>query len=135
MDTAIEASFTPEVSTYNIVSGLMSNDCKPFRIAQGTMLWLHEDGFLGELECIFPQIVDKPLCSYATGISQREGFPQFEVRSLDNEDCIQNCEDGFIAWLVRDTTVDLQVCFKNVHFFFSIDELVAIEAHQVLLVE
>ena len=134
-NTDIEVSITPEVQTYNIVSGLMSDDCKPYQVAEDVMIWFSPTGFLGELEAIYPFTVDNFPCQYVKELHIQDGFPRFEVITCDNEGVIQPIDDGFIVWLKKEKMVNLQVEFKNVQFLFDQDELVAIVAHQTSIVE
>lgn len=48
-DTNIQITYTPDVRTYNVVSGLMNDECKPFKIAQSAMMWVNDKGYLGEI--------------------------------------------------------------------------------------
>lgn len=135
VETDIVASFTPEVNAYNIVSGFMSDECKPYRVAQKVMIWLHDEGFVGELEAISPWVIDTSPCNFSEKASQREGFPQFIVPSRDNEGLIQHIEDGYVVWLAKGKTIDEQITYKQVQFFLSEEELVAIAARHVSIVE
>ncbi len=135
VDTDIVASFTPEVNAYNIISGFMSDDCKPYRVALKVIIWFHDDGFVGELEAISPWVIDKSPCNYAEKISQMEGFPQFAIPSCDNEGAIQHLEDGYIVWLAKGKTIDEQINYKQVQFLLSGEELIAIAARHVSVVE
>lgn len=73
-ETDIETSNIPEVRTYNIISGMMSDDCKPFRIAQSAMIWMTEDGYIGEIECIYPIEVDANMCLFKETINRCDGI-------------------------------------------------------------
>lgn len=44
--TEIEISYTPEVKTYDISTTLMTDECKPYRVAESAMIWINEVGFL-----------------------------------------------------------------------------------------
>lgn len=133
--TDIEVSMTPEIRTYNIVSGLMSDNCQPYRVAERIMIWLTPTGLLGELEAIYPPTVNKFPCQYEKELRKQDGFPRFEVITCNGEGIIQPLDDGFIVWLRKERTVDLLIEFKQVQFLFEQDELVAIVTHRVSIVE
>jgi hypothetical protein len=135
VDTTVTSTFTPEVRTYNIVSGRMSDECKPYRVAQHAMLWLDDEGFLGELECIYPQVVEQACCHHPGNLAPRSGFPQFEILSTDNICAVQHQGNSFTVWFSRDKTIDDEIMFENVHFLFAGNELVGIKADQVSIIE
>jgi hypothetical protein len=134
-DTDIEVSVEIADRAYNIVSGLMSDDGRPYRIAEHVMIWLDPVGFLGEVEAIYPPIVTISPCQYGEKLQKQAGFPQFEVTACDNEGAIQPLDDGFIVWLAKEQTIDSQIEFKNVQFLLTQDELIAIVAHQATIIE
>lgn len=127
-DVDIDVSITPEVRTYNIVSGFMSDDARPYRVAQHVMIWLDPTGFLGELEAIYPLIVHNSPCQYGKELSRKAGFPRFEIPACDNEGMIQLLDDGFVVWLAKEKTIDGQIDFNNVQFLLAQGEMVAIGA-------
>ena len=124
--TAVTSTITPEVRTYDIVSEMMSDECKPYRVAEHAMLWLDNQGFLGELECIYPQVVEQPLCNYLDEVIPQNGYPQLIVSSCDNVSYIQHQGDNFSIWLAKDKTIDNEVLSGNVHFLFADNELVGL---------
>ncbi len=131
--TEIEISFTPQVKTYNISTALMSDECKPYRVAQSAMLWINHEGYLGEIECIYTEKVDKPQCKYSKVINQVNGFPQFEINTCDNEAYIQDFEDGFIIWLSKNKLINTKVSYGDLIFLLSEKELVAIVAMHIMI--
>jgi hypothetical protein len=135
VDTTVKSTFTPEVRTYNIVSGRMSDECKPYRVAQHAMFWLDDEGFLGELECIYPKVVEQAYCHYSDTLVPRNGFPQFEVLSTDSICAVQHQGNSFTVWFSKDKTIDDEIVSENVHFLFAGDELVGIKADQISIIE
>lgn len=131
--TEIEISFTPQVKTYNISTALMSDECKPYRIAQSTMIWITQDGYLGEIECIYTEKINKTQCKYSQVINQVNGFPQLEINTCDNEVLIQDFEGGFIIWLSRDKLINTKVSYGDLIFLLSEKELVAIVARHIMI--
>jgi hypothetical protein len=131
----IEVSITPEVHTYNIVSGYMSDNTRPYRVAERVMIWLDLAGFLGEVEAIYPPMVHSSPCQYGKELLRKAGFPRFEIAACDNEGMIQPIDDRFIVWLAKGKTIDGQIDYKNVQFLLAGDEIVGIVAHQPSIVK
>ena len=125
-ETDIQITNIPEVRTYNIVSGMMSDDCKPFRIAQSVMIWMTENGYIGEVECIYPIEVEKQICLFKETIKQFSGFPAFDVLRCDNDAYIQDQNNGFTIWLSKDKEIDTEIVYKQLRFLVSNSELVGI---------
>jgi hypothetical protein len=134
-ESAMEVSITPEVHTYNIVSGYMSDDARAYRVADYVMIWLALPGFVGEVEAIYPPIVQNSPCHSGKELIRSTGFPRFEIAACDNEGMIQPMNDGFIVWLAKGKTIDRQIDFKQVQFLLADDELVGIVAHQPSIVK
>lgn len=134
-DTEIKISFTSQVKTYNIISGFMSDECKPYRVAQSVMIWINGDGYIGEIECIYPTNVNKTQCNYSEKVNQINGLPIIEIYSCDNEAFIQHFEGGFILWLSKDKFINTEVSFKDLTFLLSGKELVAIKANHTIIID
>ena len=135
VNTEIEVSFTPEVKTYNIVTGFMSDNCRPFRVSVHIMIWITEEGYIGEIECIYPETVDTPLCSYSHDLSRKLGFPQIEICSCDNEAYIQHCDEGFTIWLNKEKMINKIIDCNQFLLLVSGDELVAVKTQECNIVE
>lgn len=135
MNINTDVSFTPEVKTYNILTGKMTDECKPFRIAQSAMMWIDSEGFLGEIECIYPQIVKESLCEKSSNIAKKSGLPKLEIDGCANEISIQHWNDGYIIWISKDKEIDSQIDFDKLVFWISDNELVAIKCTDYLVIE
>ncbi|MCZ4142439.1 hypothetical protein BZG17_32115, partial [Escherichia coli] len=116
-----------EVKTYNVTTDLMSDDYLPNRIAQSAMMWLGPDGELGELECIFPKITERPCCNTVTQIETKEGFPLLEIVSNPEEVSVMHQKDGFIIWLDQTSEVNIHLSYGNVVFLLADKQLVGID--------
>lgn len=136
-DTNIEITYTPDVRTYNIVSGLMTDDCRPFRIAQSAMIWIDENGYIGEIECIYPIVVEEQTCIFKDKVKTFDGFPAFEIPYCgnDNEVYIQNQDSGFIIWFSKDKEIDTIIKFKQLRFLIVSNELVGITCKEHEIIE
>ncbi len=131
IEVAVLATFDDVVRTYNIVTGMMSDECKPFEVAiNHTMMWLDNKGYLGEIECRVPSLVEYAPCSASITSELREYFPQFAILSSNNISLAQRCESGFILWLASDKVIDTKIHYKTLQFLIANDELVGIVAHQ-----
>jgi hypothetical protein len=134
-DTNIEIKYTPDVRTYNIVSGLMTEDCKPFRVAQSAMIWIDENGYIGEIECIYPIVVEEQICTFKDKVKTFYGFPAFEILCCDNEIYIQSKGSGFVIWFSKDKEIDAVITFKQLKFLIANNELVGITCEEQNIVE
>ncbi len=132
VETRILAVIDDEARAYTINTDFLSDSCKPYEVARNhTMIWLDEHGFLGEIECLRPTIVEKPAC-HIQGVSHREGFPRLAVPSPNNISMVQLIDDGYIIWLADGKTVDTEIQYKTLQFLFAGDELTGIVAHGVI---
>ncbi|PYE41867.1 hypothetical protein HUB98_07230 [Paenibacillus barcinonensis] len=131
--TEIEATYTDEVKTYNLVTGYMTDDCQPYRVAQSAMIWLSSSGEIGEVECIFPRIVEESPCKSSGQIKKQEGFPILDITSEPaSEVCIQFHEGDFTIWFAKDKMIDSQVQADSTTFLIAeANELVGIICRNV----
>lgn len=123
----VETSYVSEVKTFNMITNFMNDNCKPYEIATGAMLWINEDSIIGELECIFPPIVHQELCSISKEIKLEQGIPKLKVIDSNGDVFIQLNESGFTIWLKKQSNIDLQIKTNNIDFLFSYEQLVAIK--------
>lgn len=132
LETHILAVVDDEARAYTIDTDLLSDSCKPYEVVRNhIMIWLDERGFLGEIECLTPTVVEKPPCN-TQGVSHQEGFPRLAILSYNNISVVQFIDDGYIIWLAEGKTVDAEIQYKTLQFFFTGDELVGIAAHGVI---
>jgi hypothetical protein len=121
-----------ESRAYTIDTDFLSDSCKPYEVARNhTMIWLDKRGFLGEIECLRPTIVEKPPCRTQV-VSHLEGFPRLSILSDNNISVVQWIDDGYIIWLAEGKTVDTEIQYKTLQFFFAGEELTGIVAHDVV---
>lgn len=123
VQTEIEVSYTAEVKTYNLITDLMSDECEPYRVAQSAMLWLNRNGDIGELECIYPKVVESSPCRFSELIYEQKGLPQLEVTSDDSDVYVQHHEEGYIVWFTKGKVIDSQIQMKNTTFLLAGSEL------------
>lgn len=126
-----EGKISTDVRTYNIVSNLMSDDCLAFSIGLSSIIWLTNQGFLGEIESIYPRLTDKPLCKMAMEVQRKDGVPQIDIVEGENYVSIEAGEQSYTLWLTRDKVIDLEIVCGNISFLTSKDELAAISCKEV----
>lgn len=132
VETHILAMIDDEARAYTIDTDFLSDSCKPYEVARNhTMIWLDEHGFLGEIECLTPMIVEKSPCR-TQEVSPQEGFPRLAILSHNNISVVQLIDDGYIIWLEEGKTIDTEVQYKTLQFLFAGDELAGIVAHDVI---
>jgi hypothetical protein len=132
VETHILAMIDDETRAYTIDTDFLSDSCKPYEVARNhTMIWLDERGFLGEIECLAPTIVQKPPC-HAQEVSHQEGFPRLAILSQNNISAVQLIDDGYIIWLEEGKMIDTEVQYKTLQFLFAGGELTGIVAHDVI---
>ncbi len=128
IDTLIEVDYIEEDKIFNITTGLLSDESLPFRVANRVMFWVSEEGYIGEIESIFPEMNKKSQCKLSQNISKINGFPIIEIESCDNIEFIEIFDKQFIIWLEKEALVDSIIEYKNVSFLTSKSILVGIEA-------
>lgn len=133
LETSILATYDQEVQAYNIITGIMSDSFRPYEVVPDhIMMWVNEEGFLGEVECLQPVLVTAPPCRMREEAVRREGFPQLEILARNRFYMVQHSEDGFVIWIDERREVDTVVVYKTMQFLLSGQEVVGIVAQQAL---
>ncbi|WP_322908107.1 hypothetical protein [Paenibacillus campi] len=98
------------------------------------MIWLSASDELGEVECIFPTVVENPPCKPSGSINKQTGFPILAMTSEPvNEVCIQFHEEDFTIWFVTDKVIDSQIQADAITFLIAnANELVGIICGNVI---
>ena len=125
-DVSIKVSYTPDINTYNFETKYMCDDCKPYRVSQSIMIWLSNNGLIGEIESIFPPINIDEVCKFSNSVIKVTGFPIFEIVSCDSNTYLQRNETNFYLWFNNNKIIDKDIICQHCHFLFSKDELVGI---------
>jgi hypothetical protein len=94
--STVSCTYTPSVKTYNIVTENMTDDCNPIQLGNGCCIWLNERGQLGEVECIYPKLLDNGTSLYSQLGELVDGIPSFEISSFDADVVVEQIENGFI---------------------------------------
>jgi hypothetical protein len=99
------------------------------------MIWIDENGYIGEIECIYPIIVEEQLCTFKDKLKAIDGFPSFGIPYCDNEAYIQDQDSGFIIWFSKDKEIDTIITFKQLIFLIANNELVGITCKEHEIIE
>ncbi len=130
-----EAKYIDQVKNYNILTNYMSDECKPYRIHQTAMLWIDEEGMLGEIECIYPKMVESTEMPELSGISKQQGTPIFELMSSQGIELhIQYQKNSFMIWLAEHKVIHSGIESGNIIFLITAEsELIGILCEQVII--
>lgn len=126
----MEGIIVNDVKTYNIVTSLMTDEAIPFELGGSTILWLTKEGFLGEIESIYPILTKGALCEQAGDLQQKVGFPRMEIVQGKSEVSIEPYAKGYIIWLAKGKKADSEVVCGILRFLVAYDEIVAIVCEQ-----
>ncbi|EHC1819165.1 hypothetical protein JT373_002990, partial [Listeria monocytogenes] len=53
-----EVYFIDEIKNFDIVTEKMNDNFYTYRLGSNVMMWLNDEGVIGEIECIFPAQID-----------------------------------------------------------------------------
>ncbi|EPM3047589.1 hypothetical protein ACTKQT_002246 [Listeria monocytogenes] len=56
-----EVSFIDEIKNFDIVTEKMNDSFYTYRLESNVMMWLNDEGIIGEIECISPKQLDKEI--------------------------------------------------------------------------
>lgn len=126
-----ENSYEESVQNFDILTEKMNDDFIAYRVEQNVMMWLNEDGIIGEIECIFPtQIEQQITLTKDKNTLVQNGFPIIdtdenvfipEVRVFKND-------SHFILYLSESDKFNKEIVSENLTFYAQDTELVAIKA-------
>lgn len=73
-------SYETSIMNFDILTEKMNDNFIPHRIEQNVMMWLSDDGLLGEIECIYPKLLDEEVALAKDQYTLDEsGFPLISV--------------------------------------------------------
>lgn len=129
-----DCTYTRPVETFNITTEYMSDDCNPYEIGSGGVIWLNAVGAMGEVEFIYPRAIHKP--SIFEAKQNINGTPLFTLTALEYaKPYIQLFEDGFIIWLQETTDIELEISYGKVSYLISNNVLCGILAKNPQIIE
>ncbi len=111
----------------------MTDESKPIQLAGGGCIWLAADGAIGEIEFIFPKIVQKP--NEIRANQYVIGIPAFELTTpkYDNS-FIQVLEEGIIIWLNEQAEIELSIRSEHIEFLISNNQLCGVLIKDVTII-
>ncbi|MEI3607176.1 hypothetical protein SPD48_15895 [Pseudogracilibacillus sp. SE30717A] len=125
----ITTSFIEEVNTYSISTEKMNDDCLPIRYSQSLMVWIDENGYIGEMESIFPVQTEEDMeFSFTSNFVREKGLPKIEVFEENKDIKVKNTKGGFILLFSDYTQIDKVIECEKVKFYCSNNFVIAIDA-------
>lgn len=125
----ITTSFIKEVNTYSILTEKMNDDCLPIRYSQSLMVWIDENGYIGEMESIFPVQTEEDMeFSFTSNFVREKGLPKIEVFEENKDIKVKNTKGGFILLFTDSTKIDRVIECRNIKFYCSNNFVIAIDA-------
>jgi hypothetical protein len=121
--------FIPSVNTFDITSQIMSDEFRPYQIANNAMLWADENGFFGEIEVFSPIVTEISIGLKLPKVRKEFGVPQMTFTKSINKVIVEKYLSTFTVWLSEHPVIDLEVMSDTVTFLFEKEELVGILAH------
>lgn len=122
-----------DIHNYDITTEFMEDDFVPARVAESMMLWVGQNGKIGEIELIFPDET-KEKKSYHTNksIPQKIGFPLVKpVRQKHNVSVYRDA-DGFTIYISDSEICDYVVHSGKLSFYIFEDHIIAVTARTSL---
>lgn len=126
-----ENVYEESVENFDILTDRMNDDFIPYRVEQNVMMWLDEEGVLGEIECIFPTQLDKEiyLVKNENTLAQN-GFPLIDIEKSVKvpEVKVFKNREYFILYFSELGMYNKIVISNNLSFYINNNELIAIKA-------
>ncbi len=130
--TRVQIEVTRDVETYDITTSDMDDSCIPYRVAQKAMMWISNDGLLAELECIYPQYVNGPLCFNASSLITLNGTPKIVCDKSVGQVWIEDRGSSFTVWFTKGEQITKEVIVApNMKVLVTNSQVVGITAMTV----
>ena len=125
-DTTVSTYFDVKSGVYNIEFGTLSEQCRPMRIAKYMIVWVDDNGIIGELESIGPREVIHSSLDL-TCIESVHGIPAIKYVPFSEEPVhVINTPEGFTLLLSENAKIDMLYRYKGVSFLASMGSLVGV---------
>ncbi|WP_348920545.1 hypothetical protein [Enterococcus rotai] len=127
----IKNSFEESIGNFDILTEKMDDNFTPYRIEQSVMVWINEEGVLGEIECIFPEQVNDEITLIPSKIvREQNGFPIISINEeiSCNEVLVFAGDDYFVLYFTNTKEYDMKIISQNLVFYLFNSELIAIKA-------
>lgn len=129
-----EVSFIDEIKNFDIVTEKMNDNFYTYRLGSNVMMWLNDEGVIGEIECIFPAQTDNLITLWEEkNTVVQNGFPMIDTDIIENEAFIPkvrvfNHGDYFILYFSNMYKYNKEIISENLTFYVKDTELIAIKA-------
>ncbi|MGX7150326.1 hypothetical protein [Enterococcus ureasiticus] len=128
---ASENIYEESVENFDILTERMNDDFIPYRVEQNVMMWLDEEGVLGEIECIFPVQLDEEISLVKSkNTLVQNGFPLIDTEKSVEVPVVRvfKNKEYFILYFSELELYDKSIISKNLSFYINNNELIAIKA-------
>ncbi|EAC3357437.1 hypothetical protein [Listeria monocytogenes] len=126
-----EVSFIDEIKNFDIVTEKMNDSFYTYRLESNVMMWLNDEGIIGEIECIFPKQLDKEISLVKNQkILTQQGFPLIDTETeiTVHEISIFKGANYFTLYLTKSANYNKEIISENLVFYLHDMELIAIKA-------
>ncbi|EAH2124743.1 hypothetical protein D4873_07820, partial [Listeria monocytogenes] len=126
-----EVSFIDEIKNFDIVTEKMNDNFYTYRLGSNVMMWLNDEGVIGEIECIFPAQTDNLITLWEEkNTVVQNGFPMIDTDIIENEAFIPkvrvfNHGDYFILYFSNMYKYDKEIISEKLTFYVNDTELIA----------
>ncbi|MHB1685217.1 MAG: hypothetical protein ACYCYO_20830 [Bacilli bacterium] len=125
----VEIEVVSSVRTYDITTTDMTDNCTPYRFAQKAMMWLNQNGFIAEVECIYPQTVDNPVCAMSDDVNTRKGSPILELDGESGQVWVEEHDASFTIWFEQGHEIEQEIVVaRNLKVLASQSQVLGITA-------
>lgn len=125
-------SYEASIMNFDILTEKMNDNFIPYRIEQNVMMWVSEDGLLGEIECIYPKLLDEEVALAKDQYTLEEsGFPLISVEgSLEVPEVnVFQGEEYFILYFFELQNYNRIIISDSLTFYVHNATLIAIKAN------
>ncbi|GGC92578.1 hypothetical protein GCM10011573_22720 [Enterococcus wangshanyuanii] len=130
-DLKSEVTYIDEVKNFDIVTEKMNDDFYTYPLGTNMMMWLDDDGLIGEIECIFPEQLDREVFLIKKQeILMQNGFPLIntEVPVEVSIAKVFKRKDYFTLYFSKLETYNKEIVATILTFYVNDNELVAVKA-------
>lgn len=124
-------SYEESVENIDILTEKMDDDFIPYRVEQNVMMWLNQEGLLGEIECIFPTRLDEEVrLVKRANITVETGFPLINTEETMEVPEVKTFvgNEYFVLYFSELTEYDRMIVANDLSFYLEEEELIAIKA-------
>ncbi|WP_198493634.1 hypothetical protein [Listeria monocytogenes] len=115
-----EVYFIDEIKNFDIVTEKMNDNFHTYRLGSNVMMWLNDEGVIGEIECIFPAQTDNLITLWEEkNTVVQNGFPMIDTDIVENKTFIPkvrifNHGDYFILYFSNIYKYEKEIIDENI---------------------